>query len=295
MKRYRETGGYGSRKRSGRPSGTSARDDNAIHRLVKQKPFITSPEIKQELPFLRITPRTIRHRLLTKLNLRSRKPARKPYLNAKQMKMRLDFCKKYRKLTKDQWNDVMFSDESTFQQFGIRRTVVRRPPNTRYSCKYTVPMMKHPEKVMIWGCFSAAGRGSIHFVPKNETVNAQRYIRILESKLLPFLPIHGTTTFQQDSAPCHTAKSVKSWLQKKKIKLLDWPGNSPDLNPIENLWELLKRRVVRRAPKNMQDLTFFIKYTWCREITPDLCRKLAHTMPQRIATVLKAKGQPTKY
>ena len=164
---------------------------------------------------------------------------------------------------------------------------MQRPANTRYSCRYTEPTMKHPGKVMIWGCFSAAGRSSIHFVPKNETINAQRYIRILESKLLPFLSIHGTATFQQDSAPCHTAKSVKSWLQKKKIKLLDWPGNSPDLNPIENLWELLKRRVVRRVPKNMQDLTFWIKYTWCREITPDLCRKLEHSMPQRIAQVLK--------
>ena len=75
LKRYRETGGYGNRKRSGGPSGTSARDDNAIHGLVKQTAFITSPEIKQELPFLRITPRTIRHRLLTKFNLRSCKPA----------------------------------------------------------------------------------------------------------------------------------------------------------------------------------------------------------------------------
>jgi len=96
---------------------------------------------------------------------------------------------------------------------------------------------------------------------QNETINAQRYIKILESKLLPFLPIHGTRTFQQDLAPCHMAKSVEYWLLKKKIKLLDWPGNSPDLNPIKNLWELLKRRVARLTPKNMHDLTFWIKYT----------------------------------
>ena len=87
---------------------------------------------------------------------------------------------------------------------------------------------------MVWGCFSSQGRGGLYFLPQGQTMNASRYISILDGHLLNFMNIHGCTTFQ-DSAPCHEAKSVMNWFRTKNIRVLKWPGNSPDLNPIENL------------------------------------------------------------
>jgi len=101
--------------------------------------------------------------------------------------------------------------------------------------------------------------------------------------------------FQQDGAPAHTANKVKEWFRNQKINVLEWPGNSPDLNPIENLWELLKRKLAAKCPKNMQDVIFWLKYIWCREITPELCARLVNSMPRRLRTVLSKKGGQTKY
>ena len=66
--------------------------------------------------------------------------------------------------------------------------------------------------------------------------------------------IHGCTTFQQDSAPCYKAKSVTNWLQTKNVTVQKWPGNSPDLNPIENLWTLIKKKVSTLNPTTLDEL-----------------------------------------
>jgi transposase len=205
----KETGQYSSRKRSGRPPVTTKREDSAIRRVVQKNPFISSADIKTELPHLQASTRTIRRRLFVKFKLPSRRAARKPLLTQLQLKKRLAFCKKYKNWTVQQWRNVMFSDESTFCQFGTHLYRVRRPVGMRYHKRFTIPTMKHPQKIMVWGCFSAYGRGSMYFLQANETVTAKKYIEILESKLPHTMNIHNVGCFQQDGAPAHTARIVK--------------------------------------------------------------------------------------
>ena len=99
--------------------------------------------------------------------------------------------------------------------------------------------------------------------------------------------------FQQDLAPAHTTRSTKTWLDAHAIMVLDWPANSPDLNPIENLWGIIKRKLRDTRPKNKEELTASINEIWA-SLTPMQCHRLIASMPRRIEAVIKAKF-PTKY
>ena len=101
--------------------------------------------------------------------------------------------------------------------------------------------------------------------------------------------------FQQDNAPCHTSGAMKKWFERKKIHVLEWPGNSPDLNPIENLWALIKRKLIKKCPLNISDLKEKICEIWHNEITPDVTNNLIKSMETRINGVLKNKGYCTNY
>ena len=132
-------------------------------------------------------------------------------------------------------------------------------------------------------------------------VNARKYIDdVLEPKLVrsaeDLFGQHCTDyIFQQDGAPCHTAKIYTKWFADNGIILLDWPGNSPDLNPIENLWSRLKWLLAAKRPSNKRELITAIIASWHHTITPDDLRCLVESMPWRYEAVTKAKGYPTKY
>ncbi len=148
---------------------------------------------------------------------------------------------------------------------------------------------------MIWAAMSSAGVGPLCFL--KSTVNAAIYQEILEHFMLPSADkLYGDADFifQQDLAPAHTAKGTKSWFNDHGVTVLDWPANSPDLNPIENLWGIVKRKMRDTRPNNADELKATVKET-CASIPPQQCHKLITSMPRWIEAVIKAKGAPTKY
>jgi transposase len=226
----------------------------------------------------------------------SRIAALKPLLTEKMKKKRLAFCKKYKHWTAADWESVMYSDESTFRVIRATRILVRRPiGSNRYSSKFTVKTVKHPDSVMVWGCFSAAGRGGLYFLPKNSTMNSETYEKVLEDHLIPFMQIHGTTRFLQDGAPCHASKRIKKFLADKAFEVIDWPGNSPDLNPIENCWSYMKEKLKNKDTGSIEKLIKAIKVLWTTDMSRTYLKNLSESMPRRIQKVLAVKGEATSY
>jgi uncharacterized membrane protein len=114
-----------------------------------------------------------------------------------------------------------------------------------------IPTVKHGGgSIMLWGCFSVAGTPSL--VSIEGTINGPKYRQILDDNLLQSANIRmgKIFTFQQDNDPKHTAKATMEWLQNKNVKVLEWPSQSPDLNPFE-IWRGLKIAVHCCSPSNL--------------------------------------------
>jgi transposase len=283
----------------GRKRITSSREDRLLKTIVVRSPHASSARVTREATDcgIAISSRTVRRRLAIDFKLLARRPAKKPLMTKKHLQARISFCNAMKDKPAEWWDRVMFSDESTFQQIrGSGSNYVRRPSNHRLDPKYTLKTVKHPPAIMVWGAISANGRCGLQIFDKGVRVNAAKYISVLDAKLKMHMDITGTTIFQQDSAPCHTAKVVKKWFADNGVETLpNWPSNSPDLNVIENCWNIMKRKVAAHHPTSEKDLKEILKQVWLREITPDYCKTLVRSMPERIQAVLKNRGYPTKY
>ncbi len=186
-----------------------------------------------------------------------------------------------KELTVALWSKVLFSDESKFCiSFGNQGPRVWRKSGEAQNPCCLKSSVKFPQSVMIWAAMSSAGVGPLCFL--KSTVNAAIYQEILEHLMLPSADkLYGDADFifQQDLAPAHTAKGIKSWFNDHGVTVLDWPANSPDLNPIENLWGIVKRKMRDTRPNNADDLKATVKETWA-SIPPQQCHKLITSMPR---------------
>ncbi|KAI2654202.1 Transposable element Tc1 transposase [Labeo rohita] len=205
----------------------------------------------------------------------------RPLLYHRQHQRRLTWAKEKKKWTVAQWSIVLFSDESKFCiSFGNQSPRVWRKGGVAHSPSCLKSSVKFPQSVMVWGAMSSAGVGPMSFLKTK--VTAPVYQEILEHFMLPSTDQifkDADFIFQQDVAPAHTAKNTKT---------------KPDLNPIENLLGIVKRKMRNKRPKNADELKATVKEIWA-SIPPHQCHRLITSMPRRIEAVIKAKGDPTKY
>ena len=225
--KFRNCGSFQDLHRSGRPRVTSQRDDHLIKRMAVRSPTSSSKKIRSAL-LLKGTvasTATVKRRLADEFGLKAYKPAKKPRLTPSMKAKRYAFAKAHQHWTTENWRKVLFSDESTVQQFTCRKRLVRRPVGARYEDRYTIQTMKHPPSIMVWGAMSARGTAGLYFLQPGTTMNGTKYLDLLKDKLEIHMNVHECNVFMHDGAPCHRAKSVKSFLREKNIDFLDWPGN----------------------------------------------------------------------
>lgn len=225
---------------------------------------------------------------------------KKPYLSKKHRRARLAFALKYQEWTVEDWKHVIWSDETKINRFGSDgKQYVWKKKGQPLLEREVAPTVKHGGgNIMVWGCMSWNGVGTM--VEVEGRMDAKQYVKILEEGLLESIQNSNISPadviFQQDNDPKHTSNLATNFFNDQDIDVLDWPAQSPDLNPIEHLWELLKKLVNNHEhpPSGVFELWERAAENWS-EITEEQCQALIESMPRRLEAVIRAKGQNTKY
>jgi transposase len=298
---YHKTADITPGSHSGRPRVLSQRDERELVMLSRKSPRTRPSYLKilfNEYNGKRISAQTVR-RTLHRGGFIASRMRRKPALKPHQRKARLEFAKKYLEKPGEFWDHVIFSDESSFHTHEtVRGRYVWRFPGEDLKDKFVQPTTKFGGcKLQVWGCLTSQGVGWACALPNG--MDSETYVTILDDELKRTIQHYFTqfsgVVFQQDGAGVHRGKVVEKYLRRQKYTVLPWRAHSPDLSPIETLWADLKRRLEDKFPNiPKQDLWKVVDKEW-EATSKEFCANLLHSMPKRLASVIKAHGGYTKY
>lgn len=286
---------YGVKKATkGNRKLTMRQKQQIIQEAIQRR--CNSTEIRNNLQ-LPVTPQHVSAILRGSGTVTWRKDKKKPMLKSQHKVARLEFARRHMSWSTE-WDRVIFSDEKKFNLDG---------PDM---CNFYWHGLNEPDdpkgsrnfgggNVMIWGAFSSQGTATLCFV--SNRMNSEGYVDVLEDALVPYLESlpEDTYVFQQDNATIHVSRHTKEWFGARDIPLMVWPACSPDMNPIENLWSILARRVYgpasqRRVFHSVSDLKTRISEEWAN-INQELLKSLSQSMPNRLFEVILKNGSATRY
>lgn len=299
--RYVATGGYNRRPGQGRLRCTTARQDRYIRQMAVRRRQSTARALQidfQQASGRRISDQTVRNRLHED-NLQSRRPARGPILTREHRRARLVFAQDHQHWQLRHWRTVLFTDESRFHVSTCdRRVRVWRRAGERYAeCNIVEYDRYGGGSVMVWGGICLDGRTDLLVIDRGALTAVRYRDEVLHPVVRPFAGALGPDfVLMQDNARPHTARVVQAYLDQEGINTMEWPARSPDLNPIEHLWDLLQRRVSGRQnpPQTVQALTVALREEW-NAVNQDSIRRLIRSMPRRCRECIQSRGGHTSY
>ncbi|GFX93787.1 transposable element Tcb2 transposase [Trichonephila clavipes] len=245
---------------SGRPRGTTPADDRRLHGggLFARRP-------------VRCVPLTPAHRRRRSL-----------------------WCREHRNWRDNEWGRVLFTDESKFSLGSdSHRIHIWRERGSRNNPSNIIERDRYGGRgVLVWGGIMLGSRTDLHIFDAG-SVNGTRYCNEI---LLPYVRLFRDDMglqflFMDDNAPCHRTVAAEQLLESEDIERMDWPARSPDLNPIEHVWDFLSRRLAARTlpPVTIRELRLALQDEWTA-MPQQLIDTLILSMGRRCETCLAVRG-----